>query len=241
MKVLITLFGLTSVGGTIWLAWFDDRRLCMTNDFAAVAGAAVLALLVTAFVEVNAHMKRAKAALAGYAEIAEEEAGEWPHPMIRHDRDVGMYAQSLSGVTAVWALVTAILVGDLALVILWACVDGHGPARWLAWFTALCCCYGFEFVTVVALTKVIWDGEEVLRLYGDIRRKQRRIWDAARERRAAELQERITARQLDYLAGSLREGALPPACARRQIVVHAHATAERVAQALRERVPHRDE
>ncbi len=64
MKVLITLFGLTSVGGTIWLAWFDDRRLCMTNDFAAVAGAAVLALLVTAFVEVNAHMKRAKAALA---------------------------------------------------------------------------------------------------------------------------------------------------------------------------------
>ncbi|MEU2502356.1 MULTISPECIES: hypothetical protein [Streptomyces] len=233
MRVLITIFVLTSAGGTIWLAWFDNRRLRMTDDFAAISGTAILALLVTAFVEVNARMKRAKAALAEYAEIAEEWAGKWPRPMMHNGRDLGLYAQSLSGVTAAWGLVTAILVGDLALVILWACVDGHGPARWLAWFTVLACCYGFVFVTVIALVKVIWDGEEVIELYWDIRRTQRRVWDAAREQRAAELQERRVVRRLEYLASSLRDGTLPPAYARSQIVVHPHAAAERVAEVLR--------
>jgi hypothetical protein len=238
MRVLITIFALTSAGGTIWLAWFDDRRLRMTDDFAAISGTAILALLVTAFVEVNARMKRAKAALAEYAQVAEEQAGEWPRPMMHNGRHLGLYTQSLSGVTAVWGLVTAILVGDLALVILWACIDGHGPARWLAWFTVLSCCYGFVFVTVIALIKVIWDGGEVLELYGDIRRAQHRAWDAARERRATELRERVLARQLDYLARSLRGGTLPLAYARSQIVVHPSDTAEQAAQVLRRRVPH---
>lgn len=181
LKMLVVVFGLVSMLGTIWLAWIDDRRLRMTDDFAAVSGTAVLALLVTAFVEVHLYMKKAKTALSEYSSMIEE--SEEPVSFILRDRHVGAYVQGLASVTWLWGIVTSILTGNLVLIVLWACVDGHGPARWLAWLTFLSVCYGFVFVTVVALLKVAFDGDDSVQLYWKIQREQAAKHQAVRERR----------------------------------------------------------
>jgi hypothetical protein len=219
LKFFVAAFAMVTLLGTAWLAWFDDRRLRMTDDFAAIAGTAILALLVTAFVEAHLYMKKAKEALTEYAEVAEEEAGDWPHRMMFKGRDVGEYVKGLAGVTRVWGLVTSVLTGDLVLITLWAGVDGHGPARWLAWFSFLSTGYGFVFVTVVALMKVTFDGEDNVQLFWQIHTTQRRIWQPARERREAELRQRMTVRRLHFLASQLRNGALPPMLARQRFQV----------------------
>ncbi|MER5996441.1 hypothetical protein [Streptomyces viridosporus] len=161
MLMIMAFVGLAALG-PLWLFFFSGRRLAMSDDYAAISSAALLALLLLLLVELHLIMKEAAETVKAAREKRRElrQRGEEPS-------DLDSFDEALVSQTrlTVLGLVTSVLLsGALILVCLWAAVDAHGPARWLAWTSWLFICWGFTFVVFLALGKIF--GENAKALFG---------------------------------------------------------------------------
>ncbi|MFB7421451.1 hypothetical protein ACFC1L_43605 [Streptomyces sp. NPDC056210] len=154
---VVLLFWGASIAGLTWLGFFNWRRLRMTDDFAAISSATLGALLLLCFVEFYMlakkgveRMEKWKTAVEAY--IADPDAS-------------GSAAASGSSVlfdgmkTLMWlvtggAALCALMGSDLVVVGVWAALDGHGPARWLAWGTCAVVIVGIGGVLSYILLKM---------------------------------------------------------------------------------------
>lgn len=144
------LFGGLAVVGTLWLFFFSGRQLRMTDDYAAISSAALFGLLVLLLVEQHLQLKKALELLE-----KQRESG----------KDVAHIDQRLldrSRSTVMFYLTVVIMSGALVLTCLWASVDHHGPARWLAWLTWMSICWGFTLVATGAYAKATDDYQRVI-------------------------------------------------------------------------------
>ncbi|WP_431959455.1 hypothetical protein [Actinacidiphila sp. bgisy160] len=145
----------------------------MTDDYAAIVSAVIAAVLVLGFVETHAflHMgsEHAKNALAeGLAAKADAmrniDAGIAPSEAqlarlaamdTRASRARTAASGQLMAAGCVWIGLVLALVAALCLVVLWAAVDGHGPARWLAIYSSFCAALGVFGVALGALARAL--------------------------------------------------------------------------------------
>lgn len=132
LAALVVLLGIPA-----GFALIDDDRLRMSDDYAAVIGGVSIAVLLIAAFDMHYSLDRAKelAARGGQRPKKREEA-------IRH------HVNQLT----TWLTACSLLVVSLGLVILWAAIENHGPARWLAWFSLTSVCLGLH----VVLTSALW-------------------------------------------------------------------------------------
>ncbi|MEE1812812.1 hypothetical protein [Streptomyces sp. BE133] len=142
----------------------------MSNDYAAIISSAIVALLIVGFVELHDQKKRAK------EQVLAEEAVNFPRLQALFDRiragqqlsedDLLLASQirkerlAMARVFAIqlrmsaaWSVLCVILISALCLIFVWAAIDRHGPARWLAWYTLACTGLGILAVLAGAVVK----------------------------------------------------------------------------------------
>ncbi|WP_418961190.1 hypothetical protein [Streptomyces tritici] len=162
-----------AVGVPLVFAVFDEDRLRMTDDFAAMTSAAIALILPLGFVEMNRLLKRARDRATAEVEalrqeLAARQAGAEPppEPCQRGDRS-GLAASLVSRRRAVstWVVTSIVLCTALTLNFLWAAIDGHGPARWLAWAVWCSTSWGLSLVLAGALGHVLKESSAILDLW----------------------------------------------------------------------------
>lgn len=163
---------LSAALGLVWLLFFSGRRLRMTDDYAAISSATLLALLLVAFVEIHLYMKRAASVLAekrrmiedlvqGPADLDPPRDVSGALELFRgHWSEAQWHVRTLNQATVLWLVTSTVLCSALILTCLWAAVDGHGPARWLAWTIWLSICWGFAVILLGAVVKALKDYRE---------------------------------------------------------------------------------
>ncbi|MGW3461462.1 hypothetical protein ACWDE9_18545 [Streptomyces olivaceoviridis] len=121
-RVLMIVASLAVVGIPLVFAFFDEDRLHMTDDYAAIVSGTTVGAFVLSWFEVHYILKRMeKTATVGALEY--------------HDRRRGLagWVRILAAWVAVWLAQTV----SIFLVALWASIEDHGPARWLVWYSWL--------------------------------------------------------------------------------------------------------
>ncbi|MFF9090504.1 hypothetical protein ACF1BE_29750 [Streptomyces sp. NPDC014991] len=144
------------VGISVAFAVGDDDQLRMSDDFAAMTSAALALLLTLGFLEMERSVKQAQS--MADAQLAAARSGI-PLPQT----DEVLAPETRNGVTLgvtillIW-LAAAVLMGSaLVLIFLWAAIDGHGPARWLAWYVLVSICLGLGGLLAATVAKVMHD------------------------------------------------------------------------------------
>ncbi|MFB7032203.1 MULTISPECIES: hypothetical protein [unclassified Streptomyces] len=136
------------------LALGFDYSLTMSFDYAAVVCAVLAAVVVIGFVEMQAYRKQVIdeeaerlrdffTAMDACIEAirAGDEPPKWELDRLSFEekqmdsRGPTDRYRRLWRVSRWWALLCVWLVSAICLVCLWAAIDGHGPARWLAWYS----------------------------------------------------------------------------------------------------------
>ncbi|MEV6161515.1 hypothetical protein AB0L71_06255 [Streptomyces sp. NPDC052052] len=110
----------------------------MTDDFAAIASGMLAGLLLLCVIEFYAVVKKGvqRVELAKTQATKLRDGPKEPGPWVGiEESGLGHAIRNLMWTVAAGAALCALMAGDLVLVALWAAVDGHGPARWLAWGT----------------------------------------------------------------------------------------------------------
>ncbi|MEQ6028066.1 hypothetical protein SOM70_36545 [Streptomyces salinarius] len=140
-------------------ALFDDDELRMSDDYAALVSAISLAVLLIAVVDIHFSVSKARAlAASGQPLTAVAKRRR------RGDRTYGDLIRDHMETLSVWLTTCAFLITSLALLTLWAAIEDHGPARWLAWYSFLAASYGLSVVVMAGVRKVIPEVQEVLDL-----------------------------------------------------------------------------
>ncbi|MEU2310177.1 hypothetical protein [Streptomyces misionensis] len=142
----------------------------MSNDYAAIVSSVIVAILVVGFVELHDLKKRAR------EQVLADESQNLPRLQVVFDRlRAGHQLTEAELQTAIavreerramgatfvfqwwlstaWTFLCGVLISALGLTLLWAAIDGHGPARWLAWYTLLCTGLGILVVLIGAVMK----------------------------------------------------------------------------------------
>ncbi|MGA5526224.1 hypothetical protein [Streptomyces pseudogriseolus] len=161
--VALGIFWILTALGPLWLLWLSGRRLAMSDDYAAISSAALVALLLLLFIELHLIMKEGADGLTSLRQGRHE---RWSKALAEGElsrSEVQMMWDELQSsetklvtrarFTLVGLLTAVLLSGTLVLVCLWAAVDGHGPARWLAWLSWLCICWAFALVLTIGVVK----------------------------------------------------------------------------------------
>ncbi|MEU2969024.1 hypothetical protein ABZ687_29105 [Streptomyces ardesiacus] len=125
----------------------------MTDDYAAVCSAVHLTLLLVVSVELHLLMSGLVAKIkAEYNDrAANEELASTGY------ENLARSATRHVALGALGVLTAAIQCGSLILICLWAAIDGHGPARWVAWTTMLAAGWASVFVVAFAIGKVLYE------------------------------------------------------------------------------------
>ncbi|MER6149354.1 hypothetical protein [Streptomyces hirsutus] len=181
-------------------------QLAMSNDYAAIISGVIAAILVIGFVEVQAYAKAAVARmdedrepLQGLLEellTAMREGGEPTTEQLEQIREMADNGQlrrrlrrsvrpAVAG--AWWAVVSTALVSAELLIILWAAIDKHGPARWVAWYSLLACAVGVLTLMALSMRRAVGvelklaqpfrSKSEILALRRYIRLSFQRYWE----------------------------------------------------------------
>ncbi|MFI1718287.1 hypothetical protein [Streptomyces litmocidini] len=163
----------------------DDDRLRMTDDFAAITSAAIALILTLGFVEMGRSLKDAQTLanerLAAVADGAS--SGRRIEPILR----------SKLFVVLAWTVVSLLMATALMLTFLWAAIDGHGPARWLAWYILIVIGLGLGGVLLAAVTKSLTDFEALHLTYWRSQEPLHERWERRREEQRARIRARIAA------------------------------------------------
>ncbi|MFL4910731.1 hypothetical protein ACJ6WF_48485 [Streptomyces sp. MMS24-I2-30] len=166
-------------------------QLAMTDDYAAVISAAILAVLVIGFVELHGYKKQVTDLVAKSFEdidnnFKEIKEGMESSSLSPDDFDKGIYAAALEPamvaqlkgqardrVAKWWTRLCVMLVVALLLIFVWAAIDGHGPARWLAWYSCCITSIGVAAVLTGALSKGKAEERERERI---LEREMEKVW-----------------------------------------------------------------
>ncbi|MFF3894371.1 hypothetical protein ACFYY3_14470 [Streptomyces sp. NPDC001812] len=134
----------------------DEDRLRMSDDFAAMTSAAMALILTLGFLEMDRSLKRAQ----GRADLEAEarRVGREPSSPVAGVH-LSTEASLRLGLVAVftWIVASILMCAALVLIFLWAAIDGHGPARWLAWYVTASTALGLGGVLLAAVAKTIAD------------------------------------------------------------------------------------
>lgn len=154
---VVLLFWGAAIGGLTWLGFFNWRRLRMTDDFAAIASATLGALLLLCCVEFYLLVKKGVGRMETWKAAAEVRYPdlETHGPMAEAGSPVLFEGiKNLMWMVSGGAALCALMGSDLVLVGVWAAVDEHGPARWLAWGTCAVIIVGIGGVLSYILLKM---------------------------------------------------------------------------------------
>ncbi|MGW9597524.1 hypothetical protein ACWHLZ_45565 [Streptomyces chartreusis] len=168
-RQVIAAVVITGIGIGILLS--KGYRLAMTNDYAAVISAAILAVLVIGFVELHAFKKQVTELVANTFEEIDSNLEEITEGMRSGRFSLDDYGKGIAiaalepAMVAMlkgkareklakwWTRLCVLLVVALMLIFVWAGIDGHGPARWLAWYSCCITCIGVAAVLAGAIAK----------------------------------------------------------------------------------------
>ncbi|WP_331718313.1 hypothetical protein [Streptomyces sp. NBC_00134] len=152
-----------AVWGTLFVipgafALIDDDRLRMSDDYAALVAGIDLAVLLISVVDLHFGVARAKALAA---------TGRPLNHVVRQRRNgqtitQGQAIRAQMATMTVWVRTCAVLTTGLILLTLWAAIEDHGPAPWLAWYTLLTTAWGLAVVATTGVRKMVPDIQEVL-------------------------------------------------------------------------------
>ncbi|MFC9916608.1 hypothetical protein [Streptomyces sp. NPDC059862] len=148
--LLIALAALTTmVVVPTTFALFDDDRLRMSNDYAAINATISLAILLIGVVDMHFHVSKAKALAAAGPLTAIARRGR------RRNRTFQDLIESHMTTLANWAIACASLAVSLILMALWAAIEDHGPARWLAWYSLVSVGFSLGVVLMTCMDKLV--------------------------------------------------------------------------------------
>ncbi|MCX5443905.1 hypothetical protein [Streptomyces sp. NBC_00063] len=154
---VVLLFWGAAIAGLTWLGFFNWRRLRMTDDFAAISSATLGALLLLCFVEFYMLAKKGVERMEAWKTAVE---AHFTDPEASGSAAASGNSVLLDGVkNLMWmvaggAALCALMGSDLVVVGVWAAVDEHGPARWLAWGTCAVVIVGIGAVLSYILLKM---------------------------------------------------------------------------------------
>ncbi|MFK0121632.1 hypothetical protein [Streptomyces sp. NPDC090994] len=131
-------------------ALFDDDQVRMSDDYAAVNAAASLGILLIGVVDMHFNVSRAKELAATAAGRLDAVAGRTLRRTYTYEDLIRTHVDGLGN----WLFCCAVQTLSLGLVGLWAAIEDHGPARWLAWLSLCSACYGLATVLLTALFKL---------------------------------------------------------------------------------------
>ncbi|MFI9781379.1 hypothetical protein ACIHCV_43410 [Streptomyces sp. NPDC051956] len=137
-------------------ALWDEDRLRMSDDFAAMTSAAIALILTLGFLEMERSLKRAH----GRAEVELTARMVGVKPQHRTDAREAPYELTLwMSLVAVgtWIAASFLMGAALLLTFLWGAIDGHGPARWLAWYVLGSLSFGLCAVMIAVISKSVTD------------------------------------------------------------------------------------
>ncbi|MFI5775007.1 hypothetical protein ACIA74_42535 [Streptomyces sp. NPDC051658] len=130
----------------------------MTDDFAAISSASLAGLLLLCVLEFYSMSKWGMDRLSQLKSSRQE---EWDNPPADPFdwADIEKSGTVSSTRIVMWAVTTgaavcAVMAADLVLITLWAAVDSHGPARWLAWSTVVVLICGLGSVLTYIFVKM---------------------------------------------------------------------------------------
>jgi hypothetical protein len=146
---------LTTVGYS--LLGRRPAQLRMTDDFAAMSSAAIALILTLGFLEMNSSLKEAQG--RADAVLAARTAGVEPQKRAESD----LYGNLL--VVLAWIAASLLMAVALTLIFLWAAIDGHGPARWLAYYVLYTVSVGLSGVLAAAIAKAVRASSAVTETY----------------------------------------------------------------------------
>ncbi|MGC5236901.1 hypothetical protein [Streptomyces albogriseolus] len=127
----------------------------MTDDYAAITAGVSVTLLLICVVEMHV--------VAGHAKRSVEEVSALPS-----DDDTFREEQQVLRdfwLTVVLLLACVVLSGSLLLTGLWAAIENHGPARWVAWGTLLSNAWGLLALVTVYLTRALNELQQAARAF----------------------------------------------------------------------------
>ncbi|NEW74986.1 hypothetical protein [Streptomyces rhizosphaericus] len=122
----------------------------MSDDYAAMSSAAIVAILVVGFVEMHTAVQDLRALIdsAHRAGLMNFELSSTAARLMNDQ------FRPLRRANTLWMVLCAAMTLALILTFLWAAIDGHGPARWLAAYIFLTTAASLLFVLGGALRKV---------------------------------------------------------------------------------------
>ena len=151
-------------GISLVFAVFDEDRLRMSDDYAAMTSAALALLLTLGFLEMERSIRKAQG--MADAQLYAAQSGI-PLP----GTGTVLAPETRAGVTRgvvvllVWLTGTVLMVSALVLIFLWAAIEDHGPARWLAWYVLISTCQGLGGLLAATVTKTTADLETLKNTY----------------------------------------------------------------------------
>ncbi|MDW6064027.1 hypothetical protein SAZ11_46350 [Streptomyces sp. FXJ1.4098] len=143
---------------------FDEDRLRMTDDYAAMTSACIAALLLLGFVELHFYLQSAKERIEA-EEVRTKNGPGLPVAITAATRTVEEKVALRLTAVVVWMLTAVLLASALTITFLWAAIDGHGAARWAAWYVFLSTEWGLAVVTFAAFTKVLSEINSMILMY----------------------------------------------------------------------------
>ncbi|MFI9297039.1 hypothetical protein [Streptomyces gardneri] len=118
---------------------WDDDRLHMTDDYAAITAGVSVTVLLICVVELHLAAGRAKGSVEANSSMPLDYDLARPE-----DQMVRNFSHTIW-----WLAACVFLCVSLLLTALWAAIEDHGPARWVAWTTLLSTAFGL--LTVLSM------------------------------------------------------------------------------------------
>ncbi|MFF4053265.1 hypothetical protein ACFYZ5_42255 [Streptomyces chartreusis] len=144
----------------LMFAVVDDDQLRMSDDYAALVAGIILAVLLIAVVDIHFNIGKVRAlAVSGKpltTVVVQSRRRARTHADIIRGHMQSMYT---------WLVTCAVLIVCLVLLALWAAIEDHGPARWLAWLSLMTASWGLSVVVLVSVgDKLLPEVYEVMQL-----------------------------------------------------------------------------
>ncbi|MFD8957685.1 hypothetical protein ACFV0W_12200 [Streptomyces anulatus] len=158
-KFTVGVLLLVMVGIPIAFAVFDEDTLRMSDEFSSITASAIGAMLLIKAVETYTAMRQTRESFYVLRSKAEDPNGG---PVTPTDRE---RARSYAAIAFVSIVSLSVLAVALMLVILWSAIDGHGPAKWLAWFSWCSIGFGLGVLIWTSLLRYLLESGEVAQLH----------------------------------------------------------------------------
>ncbi|MFE3380362.1 hypothetical protein [Streptomyces anulatus] len=158
-KFTVGVLLLVMVGIPTAFAVFDEDTLRMSDDFSSITASAIGAMLLIQVVETYTAMRQTRESFDVLRSKTEDPSRGPVTPA-----DLGR-ARSYVGIAFVSIVSLSVLAISLMLVVLWSAIDGHGPARWLAWFSWCSVGFGLGVLIWASLVRYLHEAVAVAQLH----------------------------------------------------------------------------